>query len=710
MKWSAVMSDLCIFELGDIVWDEFGQTDDHIVPQPGNKHGIDPVFQSGSCKKPRHEVIGGSSNSSECYTANYVSHGREGGLKALKNTRDTMMEKDPWSYTPEGVVNASHDGHTNKETTSLSSDNTRTPSHYLKSSDIDAINTDLGAEDPVEGRCADIDNDSYCYPLGEISQSGNELSFLHNDYEDKEPNDLLYYEWPDIENFEDVDKIFRSCDSTFGLGSVANEDELSWFSPSHTIEGSEDVLKSDFKFCFPQSSPLKSMLDQHEHGKLNDGSFSNNGSNVDSTSVSYKSRFQASECGEPDAIGHLTLMNESDALSQSKDHFAPKGQGVDVKGAFSTVKQSKNEKSEMIKFQKEKHYIPSEGKRKERCFENGGSFHHSSQPRLKEIKSPSADSSHQAYTSSNVQKQKKNIVPDSFGYMQTHIPYMNLDYGHPSDQIPVSSTPSTIKSESNGITSLSPKESSDASNQVKSTESSRDCSFGAPIVTVDDKRDKLQHRQTLCPTYMNNLKHGDLVQTTAGNSLSVQMKTHCTQPEVQNQSEGEEFSIRIPVDLDSSNVQESSCMSTGLDEISLDASSFCQLQQVMEQLDIRTKVCIRDSLYRLARSAEQRHHYANLNSGSIDDRDSGGALTNEGTNKSIGFMDMETDTNPIDRSVAHLLFHRPSDSSSIPAHDGLSLKSCNMIHGSANVPPVMVEKLVCQEDAASEADKKVTDQ
>ena len=32
-----------------------------------------------------------------------------------------------------------------------------------------------------------------------------------------------------------------------------------------------------------------------------------------------------------------------------------------------------------------------------------------------------------------------------------------------------------------------------------------------------------------------------------------------------------------------------------------------------------------------------------------------------------GLMDMETDTNPIDRSVAHLLFHRPSESPKINA-------------------------------------------
>lgn len=42
-------------------------------------------------------------------------------------------------------------------------------------------------------------------------------------------------------------------------------------------------------------------------------------------------------------------------------------------------------------------------------------------------------------------------------------------------------------------------------------------------------------------------------------------------------------------------------------------------------------------------------------------------------------MDIETDTNPIDRSVAHLLFHRPADSSTTPAHGSFSFKSPSVV-------------------------------
>ena len=40
---------------------------------------------------------------------------------------------------------------------------------------------------------------------------------------------------------------------------------------------------------------------------------------------------------------------------------------------------------------------------------------------------------------------------------------------------------------------------------------------------------------------------------------------------------------------------------------------------------------------------------------------------------------METDTNPIDRSIAHLLFHRPSDPSMSLPNDTITFKSSAMV-------------------------------
>ncbi|KAK9143423.1 hypothetical protein Syun_012823 [Stephania yunnanensis] len=57
---------------------------------------------------------------------------------------------------------------------------------------------------------------------------------------------------------------------------------------------------------------------------------------------------------------------------------------------------------------------------------------------------------------------------------------------------------------------------------------------------------------------------------------------------------------------------------------------------------------------------------------------------------SAGFMDFETNTNPIDRSIAYLLFHGPSDLCTRPANDALSLESRTIafIRGKIDQAPV----------------------
>ncbi|VFQ78220.1 unnamed protein product [Cuscuta campestris] len=102
-------------------------------------------------------------------------------------------------------------------------------------------------------------------------------------------------------------------------------------------------------------------------------------------------------------------------------------------------------------------------------------------------------------------------------------------------------------------------------------------------------------------------------------------------------------SMKAPMELD--------CSSGVNENASEEANSFRQLQHVMETIDLKTKLCIRDSLYRLARSAEQRNRHPNLNGDA-----SGDLIAN--TKRCVGYVDMEADTNPVDRSIAHLLFHQ----------------------------------------------------
>lgn len=56
---------------------------------------------------------------------------------------------------------------------------------------------------------------------------------------------------------------FRSCDSTFGLGS-SREDEFGWFSSSDNIGDTGELVNSDFKFQSPESKSAENLSSNHD--------------------------------------------------------------------------------------------------------------------------------------------------------------------------------------------------------------------------------------------------------------------------------------------------------------------------------------------------------------------------------------------------------------------------------------------------------------
>ncbi|XP_076888287.1 protein LNK1-like [Bidens hawaiensis] len=498
------------------------------------------------------------------------------------------MEKESPSNAPSGVFNASCDGDIVKDMPNLASDDTRMQNNCFKNS---------------YATSAADDNNSYSYTL---TQAGN-LCFVDNNCE-KESADLSYYNWPDIGNFEDVDKMLRSCDSSFGLGVADNDVELGWFS-SNQIESTEEALRMDFRFPCPEPSGLKNIL-HPDH----DSSESNN-------------------C-------------RSGCISESKDELN-----------FKDQTNLQNRQS--------KHHNQTEGKKAGQGIGNhDGSFYQTSDLTDNNSRLSSNNTFDQVFTSADNQQQYRNLECDYFGHMQSNTCYLNPDYPNQTTSVPMLS----------GSKSEQPMGSSYASNQGRSTESSGDPSFEKAASEVNE-----QKRYIGSPRQM-----GMMFQSSKGKLL---IKEHESESDV---------GVPKGVEIGSLNVHGSSSVSSELDEISLEATSFRQLRQVMEQLDLRSKLCIRDSLYRLARSAEQRHNDPRINSSN----DLGGPLMAERSNKCAGFMDIETDTNPIDRSVAHLLFHRPSESHRLPTQ--LPPKP-NLNHGSVSGQSM----LVCQEEAAGESNNTI---
>lgn len=227
-----------------------------------------------------------------------------------------------------------------------------------------------------------------------------------------------------------------------------------------------------------------------------------------------------------------------------------------------------------------KNHNQTERKRKDRYLQNGGSSHYFG--KLGDPKHCYGDSSHEALSTLGSHQHKQSRGPDALCYRQTHIPCMHLECSHPSDQISLCPALSGNRSENSGHTT-STKESSYASNLVQSMESSHGHPLDFPAKTNNGRREKLcQDLQTPIP---RKFKHLDMSPPMEfGHIVSAQKQVLHSENEVEAHGEVEGVSVGIPTEFDSSNVPESSCISSALNEISLEANNFRQLQQVTEQV------------------------------------------------------------------------------------------------------------------------------
>lgn len=126
------------------------------------------------------------------------------------------------------------------------------------------------------------------------------------------------------------------------------------------------------------------------------------------------------------------------------------------------------------------------------------------------------------------------------------------------------------------------QESSYASNQLHS---SHYPSFDAPTIGANENREKLYH-QDLPASFNKNFTFMSAPSSeTFNTSFPVRKQAPRSESEIDDgHSESGVVSRGSRVELDSSNAQDKPCRSTMLDGISLEATSFRQLQQVMEQV------------------------------------------------------------------------------------------------------------------------------
>lgn len=189
--------------------------------------------------------------------------------------------------------------------------------------------------------------------------------------------------------------------------------------------------------------------------------------------------------------------------------------------------------------------------------------------------------SHKAFSS--VCKPQHVMGPDSCNYLQNHLSYVHPDNSPLSGLTSVNPTSSAVKTETNELTSPSTRDSSHVSNLLPSTDGSHDPPLPVTALKGIGKREKLHNRHGSRSPVESNIKHTNIVvQAASNNPGSIVKEVHYAGDKSENHSDIEEVRHFIPAELGSANIQESS--SSGMDDISLEAASFRQLQLVMEQV------------------------------------------------------------------------------------------------------------------------------
>ncbi|GMI80319.1 NIGHT LIGHT-INDUCIBLE AND CLOCK-REGULATED GENE 2 [Hibiscus trionum] len=464
----------------------------------------------------------------------------------------------------------------------------------------------------------------------------------------KEQGDFVDYSWANIGSFDDLDRIFSNDDPIFGNVSLGTADEL-WSS-------SKEVTNCPGK-SFPTTvdSPslalgaLKSTSENLEvkrenkqednlfitlnYGKL-DGSTSHGLRNVEFP------RDKSKSVGETNA-------------ETGGETSAPKSHLVAEKVMTPNVLADKEyRQNKLLKFHKK-----PEDMGKSKIVQNLYGSRIPSGNLLIQCEKNSATSVVKSSPSSVASQQRQLQGSDSLQYQHISNTFVaSSTYGNLTNQYPTIPVLSNIQSREIYHQPLLP---SYEVSPVKSNPVNRSAPTAAKSsrMTPQEKIEKLRRRQQMQALLaIKNQQQQFTHQVPSTNHAVFQNFSQENQfqlaEDVEDLSPLASFDPNSPLEKNDSNT-----VAVAIDDHSAEDTVLNQLQDIIAKLDIRTRLCIRDSLFRLAQSAMQRHYASDTSSTGKISKDEN-EVSKEDKNHSR-MSETETETNPIDRTVAHLLFHRP---------------------------------------------------
>uniref|UniRef100_A0A2P2L5S0 Uncharacterized protein MANES_04G165400 n=1 Tax=Rhizophora mucronata TaxID=61149 RepID=A0A2P2L5S0_RHIMU len=608
-------------EITNIIWGETGESDDHIVPYPEATEDY--------CRKEQNEgACNIKSTGQKLSGVKFDIHGRK-----LEGNPNPVFNDGTSSPGPGMLL---------------------WPNLHLSDAtktDHDSLDTSV-SNSLIEFTKLDSSRNA------EATQPNEESGIFQSPHEAKEQGEFVDYGWANIGSFDDLDRMFSNDDTIFGNVSLANADEL-WSS-------TKDVTNSSAK-SFPPSvdSPNLGL------GSLRDMS----------ESFEIKTDYlQQEDC--PFSLGHgkgndpvCHGLQNADGIPNNVEHFEDESKPLVKEQDDLTILGRNN--SENSHFTAENVQLPNELadklhrqkkllKSRKKLKENGiyqhlyGDWSSSGTPSSR-FKDQYSACIVQSSPSPVLSQQMQIHGPESLQFQQISNPFLApLPYGGVANSYAPMPMGSHIQyREFKHQPSLSGFEAS--SNDLNSENRIAESPVKNQTMTPQEKIEKLRRRQQIQAMLAIQKQQRKFVPQVSCSDQS--LCEECPQENQIQNVDGASQEVEELTALHSfypcSRIEQddSNTVILAASDYSVEDKMLFRLQEIIAKLDVRIRLCIRDSLFRLAQSAKQRQCTANNNG-----RDGQLSVKDETSLKRKHEMpEVETETNPIDRTVAHLLFHRPLD-------------------------------------------------
>ncbi|RWR76179.1 protein LNK2 [Cinnamomum micranthum f. kanehirae] len=429
-----------------------------------------------------------------------------------------------------------------------------------------------------------------------------------NGYEDKESG-FLDYSWANIGNFDDLDNIFRNDDSILGNEIIGHADEL-WSSSANLI-GSSPTKSHPIATSSPGTGIIADRSTSEQF-------------NVKKEFKPFKSQPLVRISNKTGPAGPKTEPLEektedstetSAETSVSQSHIHNISSGIDCRFGDKV-----NREKKQLKFRKK-----ADEKKKAKSLQNMyGAWSPTSNQNQQfgNVKIYASTSSvPEVFPPSVLSPQRQHGGLESLRYLHASSPFMNMAYGYPTHHFPImpmSPLPHSDWDRSQMVTA-SCNYSLDSSKPANLLKKLADVPSRQSPMTPQEKIEKLRRRQQIQAMLAIQQQKQQLGHQVTCIDQSVNhncLQENTGHDSLQTNFESDENVVKFPSqELNLPTEQEdSSKISTLNDESTLEETIFNQLQDVMGKLDVKTRLSIRDGLFRLAKSAIRRHNICDISS------------------------------------------------------------------------------------------------